>query len=221
MRRVRSVRAALFLAMMVGAGSSCSSDSVGTPRSVDAGTGCGAFAPCGGSLVGTWSLTSQCLNVDELTLSAQQGFFCPQAQVAAASASVSGTVTFGGDNSFTLAEDRTSSMTIDFPIACTGGYPCDYFGAYIALFEPSGTSFTCSGTETCVCSQNSAGTVTDSGTYVRSGTDVTLNSATGSSPMTSAYCVVDTTLHLLSVDPTMSTGPGGQATIRSDIIARR
>ena len=89
MRHVRSLCAALSLGTVVAAVSSCSSDSVGTPLRTDAGTGCGASAACGGSLVGTWSLTSQCLNVDELTLGVQQGFYCPHAVVTAVSAGIS------------------------------------------------------------------------------------------------------------------------------------
>jgi hypothetical protein len=35
------------------------------------------------------------------------------------------------------------------------------------------------------------------------------------------YCVQGSTLHLITVDPSMSTGPGGQATIVKDIVGQK
>jgi hypothetical protein len=225
MTHLRSALAALALSAILGGvlgAAACSSDTVGTPMHPDAGASCGATAPCGGSLSGTWSLKTQCLNIAELTVAVQQGFYCPQAAVVSSTSNVSGTVTFGSDKSFNLVENRSSNLTIDFPLSCTGGYPCSYYGAYIQQLEPSGTTFSCTGTDMCICSQDTAVTINDSGTYVLSGTDLSLNSgASSSGPMTYGYCVQDATLHLVTVDPTMSTGPGGQATIKTDIVAQR
>ncbi len=55
------------------------------------------------------------------------------------------------------------------------------------------------------------------GTYTTSGTMLTLNATTGTGTG-GAYCVQGNTLHLLTLDMTMSMGSMGTATIQSDII---
>ncbi len=63
---------------------------------------------------------------------------------------------------------------------------------------------------------------TDSGSYALTGANgVTLNSTSGGTPMTGNFCVQGSTLHLITLDATMDTGPMGQATIDKDVTAQK
>ena len=64
-------------------------------------------------------------------------------------------------------------------------------------------------------------TSTDSGTYSTTGTDVVLTSAVTGSTNSGGYCVQGSTLHLVTVNPTINTGPMGQATIAKDVVAQK
>jgi hypothetical protein len=81
-------------------------------------------------------------------------------------------------------------------------------------------SFVCSGTSSCVCILQSTSNSTNTGSYTLSGTDLNLNTSTGGTA-TLGYCVQGSTIHLMSIDPTMHTGPGGQATIARDIVGNK
>jgi hypothetical protein len=200
-----------------GTGGTGGSGTGGSGTGGSGATACGTVEPCGGSPLGTWSLTSECLDAGELNLAAQQQFYCPQAEVASHSQTVSGSATFNTNMSFSLTENIAYSVTVSLPLSCTQGLSCADYGAYLAALASPGTSIACSGTSSCTCIQTSTEGGTVSGTYVLSGGDITLTNSTGSSS-TAGFCVQGSTIHLITVDPTMHTGPGNQATISSDVI---
>jgi hypothetical protein len=64
-------------------------------------------------------------------------------------------------------------------------------------------------------------TSNEAGTYTTSGNMLT-TSPTGGASLSKSYCVQgSTTLHFMTLDRTTNTGPGGQATITADIVARK
>jgi hypothetical protein len=192
----------------------------GTSGTGGSGAACGTVEPCGGSLPGTWSFTSECINMAELTLAAQQGI-CSQAIVSAVSASASGTASFNANLSYSISDTVMAFVTYQFPVACAGGLTCLDYGVYQAATLPAGSSFTCSGTAACVCTELILTTTTDSGTYSTAGSDVYLTSAVTGTSNSGGYCVQGSTLHLITIDPTMNTGPGGQPTIVKDVVAQK
>jgi len=106
-------------------------------------------------------------------------------------------------------------------MTCTGGLTCAAYGAYQAATLPAGSSFTCTGTTACACTQSILSTSTDSGTYSTTGSDIVVTSAVSGTTTSEGYCVQGSTLHLITVDPTMPTGPGGMAAIVKDIVGQK
>ncbi len=181
---------------------------------------CGTVEPCGGTLAGTWTITSECLNTAELTTSVQQSI-CAQAMVTSASASASGTTTFNANLSYSVSETVTAVLAYQFPATCTGGLTCAAYGEYQAATLAAGASFTCTGTTACACTQAILSTSTDSGTYSTTGTNLVITSAVTGTTTSGGYCVQGSTLHLVTVDPTLNTGPMGQPTIVRDVVAQK
>jgi hypothetical protein len=177
---------------------------------------CAQVEPCGGDVVGTWKFAGACIN--NAAVSAELAAVCPGASINVSSLSVSGSITFNSDltysgSSVTMAETATESI----PLSCTGQASC----AALSM-SSNGMTATCSGTSVCTCrvtasaSGTAAGGLGSAGTYSTYGTTLTLQS---SSTTTGSYCVQGTELHLVSVDSTMNMGPMGMATITSDLVA--
>jgi hypothetical protein len=198
-------------------GSSATGGSSGTGGG--GATACGTVEPCGGNPAGTWSFSSECLDLAEASALIQQELYCATATVVSAPATISGSATFNTDMSFSLIQNLTGTLTIDVPAICTDGLSCaDY--ASVEGANLNSQSFVCSGTANCVCTLQSTSNSTNTGTYTRSGTDLNLNTSTGTTA-TLGYCVQGRTIHLMSIDPTMHTGPGGQATIARDTVGQQ
>src|SRR5438045_2418570 len=80
-----------------------------------AGGGCSDVAPCGGDIVGTWSVTSSCLTVSgQLDPSGFFGTTCPSIPVQG-SLQVSGTWTANPDGTYT--DDTTTTGTEQLALA--------------------------------------------------------------------------------------------------------
>jgi len=208
-----------------GTGGSGTGGTGGTGGSGTGGTGgataCGTVEPCGGDLVGTWTLATQCLDPGEEAASVQQNYYCAQATVASSALTVSGSVAFSSSMSYSVTESVAYRLTVNLPLSCTGGEDCLTYGTYLSLLQSPGTTISCSGTTACTCAQTTSSSLSDSGTYVLSGSNATLTSSTTGSPSTNGYCVQGSTIHLIVVDPTMSTGPNHQATIVSDLVGHK
>ena len=182
-------------------------------------TACGTVEPCGGNPVGTWSFTSECVDLGELALVVQQQFYCADATVTSAQATISGSATFSSDLSYSIVQNISSTVSLVIPISCTSGLSCSDYGIYMSA--TMGTPLSCSGTTSCMCTQSQATTSsTDTGTYTLSGSNLNITSSAGGAG-TIGYCVQGTTIHLITVDGTMHTGPGGQATIVKDTVAQK
>jgi hypothetical protein len=177
---------------------------------------CLKVEPCGGNLVGTWNLTTGCVNT--MALSSQFTALCPGISVSGAHVSASGPLTFNMDMTYSAMLNEGVSFTLNIPASCnTSGASCAALGA--AIVDPSIKSATCSGTTSCACSIVLAPIVTnETGTYTTAGTAAMLMSSTGTTNG-GDYCVQGTELHLVTVDRTMNMGPMGQATINEDLVA--
>jgi hypothetical protein len=178
---------------------------------------CGNVEPCGGSLVGTWNVTSECIN--SMILAPQTQAICAQATLTDVSISVSGNLTFAADMTYTSHETGTLVITWNVPASCLTGETCDYFASMFATELPAGATFTCTGSAGCSCTEAALVTNDDNGMYGTTGSNLVITSAVSGQTQTGGYCVQGSTLHLITVDATMHTGPMGGATINKDIVA--
>ncbi|HXJ20232.1 MAG TPA: hypothetical protein VMT03_08365 [Polyangia bacterium] len=187
----------------------------GTGGTGTGGTGasCGTVEPCGGNLVGTWSLNTACLSAAGLTAVAQQGS-CSQEVVTDSKASISGISTFGSDLTYSISENLSFTLTFQMPASCAAGLDCATYGSYLSQSLAPGGSATCSGTTTCACVETNTELVSDSGTYVLSGSNATLTSSVSGNTSTNSYCVQGSTIHLVTV-------AANQTTIQSDIVGQK
>jgi hypothetical protein len=120
----------------------------------------------------------------------------------------------------------TIGFNWNVPTSCLGGMTCAALNAAIQASQqqnpdPAIQSITCVGTGTCVCRfVGTPQTENETGTYTTSGTAIT-TTASGGTVDSGDYCVQGDTIHIVTVDRTMNTGPMGQATILSDVTATR
>ena len=189
---------------------------------------CGKVEPCGGDVVGTWKASGSCVNTAALNASVGSDFMsqCPGASVGNPRQSISGTITFNGNLTYTRNITTSASMDMTIPASCLtqGGITltcAQLNAAFQQAFQgdPNSdiASFTCGGSGSCSCRFTLKPTTTsDSGTYSTSGTTMALTATSGGIDG-GDYCVQDKTLHLVSVDRTTNMGPMGQATIEADV----
>jgi hypothetical protein len=176
---------------------------------------CLQVEPCGGNLVGSWSLSNACIN--SAAISMQFAGVCPTAAVTAAHVTASGSLMFNADMTYSTMLNEGGTFSVSVPASCINGGSCTLLGA--ALQDPSFQSVTCTGSTTCVCNVVLAPMITnETGTYTTSGTAAMLTTSTGTTDG-GDYCVQGNELHLVTVDRTMNMGPMGQATINEDIVA--
>lgn len=158
------------------------------------GGSCGNVQPCGGSVVGTWTLTNDCADKTALSSALQSGLSCPSLQVSSAQAIIAGTLTFGSDGTYSVQESETVNLGFSLPSTCTSGLSCTDFGT---AFQS-----TCAGTTTCACTETNTQPTTSTGTYSIAGNVLALTDSATLSVTSGSYCVQGSTLHLLTVDST-------------------
>jgi len=185
-----------------------------------AGSGaCGTVEPCGGAIVGTWNLTAECVN--SIALAPLTQAICAQATITAINVGLSGTATFAADLTYSFSQNVTVMVTWDVPSSCLTGETCDYFASMFEPQLPAGTTFTCTGSTSCTCTEAAAGAQNDNGTYAATGSSLSVTSAVSGMTANGGYCVQGSTLHLITPDATLNMGPMGQATIDKDVVGQR
>jgi hypothetical protein len=170
----------------------------------DAGDGgaaasCGKVAPCGGSLVGTWAVSSSCESPANFT----SGVACAGATIDESQVRVAGLLTFNADMTFATTISQSGTLAFTVPLDCLATVSgCDELASLVSPGPPDATT-TCTTTSTaCACTLVYAGTMTatSSGTYTTAGTVVSLTDDAGDTADTN-YCIQTNTLHLVTVDP--------------------
>jgi len=181
----------------------------------DAGVGgaCTDFTACGGSLLGTWQLTSTCFFMPP----AASG--CAAETVDAATFHESGSYVFNNDLTYSASVIPSGTLGFTMPQSCTPAQPiattCAVFNStYSSLVSQPGSPYASagcavSGTD-CVCTFTFNGqTVTATGTYVVGTDTVTLTRAGSTTSTTNNFCVQGTSLSLdaVSLAGTAVVGP--------------
>jgi hypothetical protein len=178
-----------------------------------AGGACTDFTSCGGSLLGTWQLTSTCFFMPP----AASG--CADETVDAATFHESGSYVFNSDLTYSASVIPSGTLGFTMPQSCTPAQPiattCAVFNStYSSLVSQPGSPYASagcavSGTD-CVCTFTFNGqTVSATGTYLVGTDTVTLTRAGSTTSTTNNFCVQGTVLSLdaVSLIGTAVTGP--------------
>lgn len=185
---------------------------------------CGKVSPCGGDVVGTYNISAGCINTAAINMmNVVSG--CSGATVNTSGVKVTGTGSFNADLTYSVMETLSASISETLPASCltmtsngvTVTLTCAQVDQVIQqLVQMDPTTFQsahCAGTGSCTCSFTLAPqTTSETGTYVTSGTNITMTSSTGT-VTTDPYCVQGKDLHVMSVDMTMPMGP-----VQADIV---
>ncbi len=91
---------------------------------------CGKVLPCGGSLTGTWTVSSSCESATDLT----GGNACPAATIDESQLVASGTLTFNADMTFVSNTSQSGTRRFSVPLDCLGSISssCDEFASLIS-----------------------------------------------------------------------------------------
>jgi len=184
-------------------------------------TACGAARPCGGEpIVGTWSVTSECVNLHSYTNVMRDQIGCVEVTVTAVEVDdFASNFTFSSELTYSLLQNITASTTFNMPVSCTGGLTCSDWATVQSL--TAGAAFTCEGTSTCLCNQTASDSFTDTGTYALSGTNITLESNVSLATIVVPYCIQGgSTMHVMTLDPTVPRNSAGVA-VGKDIVAQK
>ena len=187
---------------------------------------CGQVTPCGGDVVGSWSIVGSCLSPTGMFASDQKAFF---GQFCAGTGGSSSTVsdeqtsaTWTGAWSFSSTMSYTVSIlaTVHESFTCDDGETCTALDGEIKAAQstyPTIEDAGCtagSGSGMCNCTIIWASLNDESGTYVNQGTALSL-AATGVSTAQIGYCVQGNTMHWIPTDSVASGPPF------PDVVAER
>jgi hypothetical protein len=180
-----------------------------------AAASCGEVAPCGGSLLGTWTVSSACDIPNDLTA----GVDCPAAAIdrSPVRAKATGSLTFYSDMTFAISISRVRTLHFTVSLDCVPTLRgCDQVASSFTTEPPPVVTTTCTTMNAlCVCTMAYADTptATRNGSYTTAGTVLTTRDYSGYTADDN-YCVQGNTLHLVGVDTT--TGA-----ITDDLVATR
>lgn len=176
----------------------------------DSESSCSNAAPCGGSIVGTWRVTSSCLSVSSSAFA--EG--CPGATASSSNLRITGSGTYNADLTYVSSAALSGSMSMTLPAAClmAAGFiiTCPELQALFAT-DPTFSSPTCTmAGSACKCVLPLSGqTTTESGTYTTTAAGVLTATPQGETAEENDYCVKGTTLTISPHQGTMMMGEAG------------
>jgi hypothetical protein len=181
---------------------------------VPEGTQCPGAAACGGSLVGSWVITTFCQQKPSkpVILDCKDGTY----QTAYATITAGGTFTVSANNTYTFVNELVATRNVSTPPACialrNASVPADKQVTTCQQIEPELTkefnaTTTCSGTIAagCTCIATTVMPGESAGTIGTEGTTFT-TTKTGGQPETSSYCVQGDVLTVTTKDGFVYTG---------------
>jgi hypothetical protein len=175
---------------------------------------CGEVAPCGGDLVGNWSIEGACVDPDAIENQDLDSFkqICPKLSYET-SYEASGTASFTA-TTYTLDMDLNVTATVFVPKDCLMGLSCGELGLLFnqATGGDTGATISCTGSSDCHCAFVVPESQMETGSYTTSGTILT-TTPTGGTADSTPYCVDGTTLHIITL-------ASDAMTIVSDIIGK-
>jgi hypothetical protein len=164
---------------------------------------CGQVQPCGGDVVGAWTLARACPSAVAYTAQAAES--CLGSSVSSISQAVSGSVTFNADLTFRLENaSNTLATNNSFPLSCQALTACTDLDRHEANTLQS-IDTTCTGTTTCACESTvSTSGQTATGSYSTAGSTLTM--VLDGVTTTLGYCVEGNRLHQITFVTSAATG---------------
>ncbi|MEI9952246.1 MAG: hypothetical protein WDO74_25475 [Pseudomonadota bacterium] len=171
-----------------GSGSGGAGNGAGAPNRLSA---CPTVTPCGGNLVGDWTIQQECI-----ALPTDSVEWCAGATFALSPVTATGSVSFKADHSMTSSGTVSWSESVRLPPSCYTEDLCSELGPRMSK-EPSVTNAQCGydAVTGCSCSLTYSMTSMGSGTYQVQGNNVTFASDSNpdGEPEDYAFCVSDNT----------------------------
>jgi hypothetical protein len=159
---------------------------------------CGGAVGCGGDIVGSWAITSDCAEPSPRYL---EGKYCDTAY--SIDPGTTGTFTYNADLTFTESSTRSGIETTTWPASCFTAEQCASLQNLLTN-DPSIQTVTCRLASSCSCMIKRAGTTTTfAGTYATTAAGLLTLTLAGQAGLGQYdYCVNGNTL-------TLSPHPGG------------
>jgi hypothetical protein len=197
---------ALGLLAVSGLAAGCSGSSGG-------GT-CGGVDPCGGDVVGSWSIVDSCLSANGMFAADKQAFFsgfCTGTGTGAVSDDAA-TASWVGAWSFDASMAYTISIleTVHESFTCNDGETCSALDTEIKTAQANTPTIQSAGCQqvgaACKCTVDWATFNDESGTYSAAGTAISLAPTSGLPTAPIGYCVKGNTMHWIPT-PDATSGP--------------
>ncbi|MEO8905991.1 MAG: hypothetical protein ABI488_25815 [Polyangiaceae bacterium] len=176
----------------------------------DSSSSCATASACGGDVVGTWKVSSSCITADA---SSMMGNMSCSGLTESTSATVTGTITYAADKTYTSSFTTSGSVVVKVPASCLMQQgvtlTCQQVQQALSVAATSGfASATCAESGGgCACTLGlNAQPTTETGTYSTAASVLTETDA-GGTPSDSDYCVKGSTL-TVSPHPGSSTSSG-------------
>ena len=177
-------------------GGSAGSGASGTgnaPGSTNNGS-CPALTPCGGDLLGDWTVKEMCIDIAP---PAALVALCPEVVFTVSPVTATGTISFKADNTMTSSANISIHEAIQFPGSCLTEAECTSFGTQLAT-AAGVTDGQCShdASTGCSCSLNATQPSMSSGTYEVQGNYVTITNTASGMTETDSFCVSGNTVRV-------------------------
>jgi hypothetical protein len=181
------------------------------------GQTCGGVDPCGGDVVGSWSIVDSCVSANGMFSADKQAFF---AQFCTGTGTSTGavsddvaTASWVGAWSFDASMSYAVSIleTVHESFTCSDGETCSALDAEIKVAQaatPTMQSGACQQAgSACSCTVDWATFDEEAGTYSAAGTAISLAPSTGAPTAPIGYCVKGNTMHWIPTDSAASGPP--------------
>ncbi|HEY6478274.1 MAG TPA: hypothetical protein VI456_16965, partial [Polyangia bacterium] len=175
----------------------------GAGCSGSSGQTCGGVNPCGGDVVGSWSIVDSCLSANGMFSSQKQAFFA-QFCTGSGTGSVSDDVadaSWVGAWSFDASMSYAVSIleTVHESFTCSDGETCAALDTEIKSAQATTPIIQSAGCQqvggACQCTVDWATFDDESGTYSAAGTAISLAPTTGAATSQIGFCVKGDTMH--------------------------
>jgi hypothetical protein len=162
------------------------------------GISCDSFTPCGGDITGTWTIAHVCGYGPGQT---QPIMNCPGG-TATLDVTVTGTLSFGTDGSYTTMLTMSGTALETLPKGCLGGVACDMLQDALRQSATIAAATCVDDGANCQCNLTFAPTPnTATGLYTVSGGSLTTTPSNGGMPGMSRFCVAGNQLSIAPSDP--------------------
>jgi hypothetical protein len=199
------------------AGFGCSDD--GDNAGLGGPNKCGQVQPCGGDVVGDWTIAGACVDPDAITNDDIESVktLCPTLTYKT-SYKASGSASFTSTN-YIYDIQQTVTAIIDVPASCLKNFNLTCADVDMLLEQQVGSgadapTVNCSGSGGCTCILSAPANIAESGTYTTDGNSLYTTPTGSDAAEATPFCVDGSTLHVIQMNDEGSD-------VVSDIIGKK